>query len=64
MLPTALNGALGFAEYCRQKPRGLYEALAFTVVMLNRDGTRIAEKVSFVRRPELFTKFGFPERIE
>lgn len=63
MLPTALNGALGFAEYCRQKPHGPYEALAFTVVTLDRDGTRITEKVSFVR-PELFARFGFPERIE
>ncbi len=63
MLPTGLNGTLGFAEYCRQKPHGLNEALAFTVVRFNRDGTHIAEKVSFVR-PDLFTRIGFPERIE
>lgn len=63
ILPTALNGELGFAEYYRKTPDGPYRALAFTLVTLNRDGTRIAEKVSFVR-PELFAMLGFPQSIE
>lgn len=63
MVPTALNGELGFAEYLREKPDGPYKALAFTVATLTRDGTRIAEKVSFVR-PELFAPLGFPQSIE
>jgi RNA polymerase sigma-70 factor (ECF subfamily) len=62
MLPTSLNGELGFAEYCREGRGGPYKALAFTIVTLTRDGARIAEKVSFVR-PELFAKFGFPQSI-
>jgi len=63
ILPTSLNGELGFAEYLREEPDGPYRALAFTVATLNRDGTRITEKVSFVR-PDLFIALGFPQSIE
>jgi RNA polymerase sigma-70 factor (ECF subfamily) len=63
MLPTSMNGDLGFAEYRRDMPNGPYNALALTVVTLDPVGTRIAEKVSFVR-PDLFTGMGFPEVLE
>ncbi len=63
ILPAAMNGDLGFAEYCRETPDGPYRALAFTLVTLNQGGTQIAEKVSFVRS-ELFAPLGFPQTIE
>jgi RNA polymerase sigma-70 factor (ECF subfamily) len=63
MLPASLNGELGFAEYCRDTPNGPYNALAFTVVTLDPVGTRIAEKVSFVRG-DLFARMGFPTVLE
>jgi RNA polymerase sigma-70 factor (ECF subfamily) len=63
ILPAALNGELGFAEYCRDAPNGPYRALALTVTTLNPAGTHIAEKVSFVR-PDLFASMGFPEVLE
>ena len=63
ILPAWLNGDLGFAEYCRETREGPYKALAFTLVTLNQDGTRIAEKVSFVR-PDLLAKWGFPQNVE
>lgn len=63
ILPTALNGELGFAEYLREEPDGPYKALAFTIATLTRDGTHITEKVSFVR-PDLFIALGFPQNIE
>jgi RNA polymerase sigma-70 factor (ECF subfamily) len=63
ILPAALNGELGFAEYCRDAPSGPYRALALTVATLNPAGTRIAGKVSFAR-PDLFTSMGFPEELE
>ncbi|MGQ0549175.1 MAG: RNA polymerase subunit sigma-70 [Armatimonadota bacterium] len=62
ILPTSLNGDLGFAEYLREGRDGPYKALAFTLVTLTRDGTSIAEKVSFVS-PNLFAKFGFPQSV-
>jgi RNA polymerase sigma-70 factor (ECF subfamily) len=62
ILPAALNGELGFAEYCRDAPSGPYRALALTVATLNPAGTHIAEKVSFVR-PDLFASMEFPEVI-
>lgn len=63
ILPTALNGELAFAEYCRERPDGPYTPLAFTVVTLNADGTRISEKVSFVQ-PDLLVRSGFPPSLE
>lgn len=50
---------LGFAEYCRDSPNGPYKALALTVITLDPSGTRIAEKVSFVRDDRV-TAMGFP----
>ncbi|HEX6315745.1 MAG TPA: RNA polymerase subunit sigma-70, partial [Gemmatimonadaceae bacterium] len=46
--PTALNGELAFAEYCRYERNGPYKAVALTVVSLDRVGTHISEKLSFV----------------
>jgi RNA polymerase sigma-70 factor, ECF subfamily len=63
ILPTGLNGELGFAEYARERPDRPYTALAFTVVTLNADGTRVAEKVSFVQ-PDLLVRSGFPPTLE
>lgn len=63
VLPTALNGGLAFAEYCREQAGGPYQALALTVATLDASGTRIAEKMSFVS-PELFLKLGFPSTLE
>jgi RNA polymerase sigma-70 factor (ECF subfamily) len=63
ILPTALNGELAFAEYCRERPDGPYTPLAFTVVTLNAEGTRVAEKVSFVQ-PDLLVRSGFPPSLE
>lgn len=63
MVPTALNGELAFAEYCREQPSGPYQALAFTLVTLSPDGSSIVEKVSFVQ-PELFARLGFPQQVE
>jgi RNA polymerase sigma-70 factor (ECF subfamily) len=60
ILPTSLNGELGFAEYCRSERLAPYRALALTVVSLDDAGTRIANKVSFVRG-DLMTAMGFPE---
>lgn len=60
IIPVALNGEQGFAEYCRLEPLGPYQALALTVVELDRDGTHMTEKVSFVR-PDLFGSLGLPE---
>jgi RNA polymerase sigma-70 factor (ECF subfamily) len=60
MLPTSLNGELGFAEYCRDARHGPYRALALTVVTLDPGGSHIAEKVSFVRA-DLMTRMGFPQ---
>jgi RNA polymerase sigma-70 factor (ECF subfamily) len=59
MVPTALNGELGFAEYCRDQSDGVYRPLALTLVVPDASGTLIAEKVSFVS-PELFPVLGFP----
>jgi RNA polymerase sigma-70 factor (ECF subfamily) len=59
ILPTSLNGELGFAEYCREEPTGTFNALALTVVSLDSGGTHITDKVSFVRS-DLFTGMGFP----
>lgn len=63
VLPLSLNGEQGFAEYCRGEPRGPYQALALTVVELDCDGTRMTEKVSFVR-PDLFGALGLPEVLK
>jgi RNA polymerase sigma-70 factor, ECF subfamily len=63
ILPTALNGELAFAEYARERPDRPYTPLAFTVVTLNADGTRVAEKVSFVQ-PDLLVRSGFPPTLE
>jgi hypothetical protein len=63
ILPTALNGELAFAEYSREGPGHPYTPLAFTVVTLNPDGTRVAAKVSFVQ-PELLVRSGFPATLE
>jgi RNA polymerase sigma-70 factor, ECF subfamily len=62
VLPAALNGQLGFAEYIQEDPGGSYRALAFTLVTLDSSGTRIAQKVSFVR-PDLFGRLGFPPSL-
>jgi RNA polymerase sigma-70 factor (ECF subfamily) len=63
ILPTALNGELAFAEYAREEPDRPYTPLAFTIVILNADGTRVAEKVSFVQ-PDLLVRMGFPPTLE
>jgi RNA polymerase sigma-70 factor (ECF subfamily) len=63
ILPTALNGELAFAEYGRERPDQPYRPLAFTVVILNADGTRVSEKVSFVQ-PDLLVRSGFPPSLE
>jgi len=63
ILPTALNGQLAFAEYCRERPDRPYTPLAFTVVTLSTDGTRVAEKVSFVQ-PDLLVRAGFPPVLD
>lgn len=63
IIPVALNGEQGFAEYCRSEPRGPYQALALTVAELDRDGTHMTEKVSFVR-PDLFASLGLPEVLK
>ncbi|HEV8581809.1 MAG TPA: RNA polymerase subunit sigma-70 [Thermoanaerobaculia bacterium] len=63
VLPTALNGELAFAEYCREQAGGPYQALALTVATLDASGTSIVEKVSFVS-PELFSKLGFPRILQ
>lgn len=63
ILPTALNGELAFAEYCRERAGGPYRALALTVATLDATGEHIAEKVSFVS-PELVVKLGFPETLD
>jgi RNA polymerase sigma-70 factor (ECF subfamily) len=62
ILPTALNGELAFAEYSRERPDRPYTPLAFTIVTLNPDGTRVAEKVSFVQ-PDLLVRSGFPPSL-
>ena len=59
VLPTVLNGQLGFAEYGRSELSGAYEPVALTLVALDPAGTHIAEKVSFVQS-ELFAMMGFP----
>jgi hypothetical protein len=58
-----MNRQLAFAEYLREEPGGAFKALAVTLVALNRDGTRIAEKVSFVQ-PTLFALWGLPTSLE
>ncbi|MGE5716166.1 MAG: RNA polymerase subunit sigma-70 [Acidobacteriota bacterium] len=63
ILPTALNGELAFAEYCRALPRGPFKALALTVAMLDSSGACIVEKVSFVNA-ELLVRLGFPPALE
>lgn len=62
IIPTSLNGALAFAEYCREAPRGPYRALALTVATLDRSGTAIASKVSFVRS-DLFPAMGLAGEV-
>ena len=63
VLPTAMNGELAFAEYCREAPGRPYRALALTVATLDSFGTHIAEKVSFVSS-ELLVRLGFPGELE
>jgi RNA polymerase sigma-70 factor (ECF subfamily) len=63
ILPTALNGELAFAEYARDRPDRPYTPLAFTIVILSADGTRVSEKVSFVQ-PDLLVRAGFPPTLE
>jgi RNA polymerase sigma-70 factor (ECF subfamily) len=63
IIPVALNGEQGFAEYCRLEPGGPYQALALTVVEFDRDGTHMTEKVSFVW-PDLFGSLGLPEVLK
>jgi RNA polymerase sigma-70 factor (ECF subfamily) len=62
ILPIALNGALGFAEYCREARDVPYKALALTVATLDRSGDFIVDKVSFVT-PDLFEPFGLPPMV-
>lgn len=62
IIPVSLNGDLAFAEYCRSRSDGPYEALALTVTSLTFDGSRIAEKVSFLRT-DLFTRLGLPSSL-
>jgi RNA polymerase sigma-70 factor (ECF subfamily) len=62
ILPTALNGELAFAEYARERPDGPYAPVAFTIVILNGDRTRVAQKVSFVQ-PDLVVRMGFPPTL-
>jgi RNA polymerase sigma-70 factor (ECF subfamily) len=63
ILPTSLNGQLGFAEYSREGGLGPYHPLALTVVTLDPTGTRISAKVSFVRG-DLFSPMGFPAILD
>ncbi|MGE0352599.1 MAG: RNA polymerase subunit sigma-70 [Gemmatimonadales bacterium] len=63
MVPTALNGGLAFAEYCRQQAEGPYHALALTVVTPDPSGTEIVEKISFVSA-DLLTRLGYPSVLE
>ena len=63
MVPTAMNGELAFAEYCREQPDGPYRALALTVAVLDLSGTHIAEKVSFVSA-DLVVRLGFPRTLD
>lgn len=63
VLHIPMNADLGFAEYCREERAGPYKALAFTLATVNRDATRMIEKVSFVN-PDLFSKFGLPLTLE
>jgi RNA polymerase sigma-70 factor, ECF subfamily len=63
ILPTALNGDLAFAEYCRERPGEPYRALALTVAILDANGSAMVEKVSFVDTG-LMVRMGFPEALE
>ncbi len=63
VIPASLGGDLVFAEYSRRAAGGPYQPLALTVALLTPDGTRIAEKVSFVRG-DLLPRLGFPAVLE
>jgi hypothetical protein len=58
-----LNGELAFAEYCRDRPDGPFQALAFTIARFDPTGTAIAEKVSFVDA-DLLVRAGFPRALD
>lgn len=63
IVPTPLNGDLGFAEYCRYERKGPYKALALTIATLDPSGAHISDKVSFVRA-DLFIALGLPPAID
>ena len=62
ILTAPLNGELGFVEYCRETHDQPFQALALTIALLDRTGTYITEKVSFVSA-DLVAAMGFPRTL-
>jgi RNA polymerase sigma-70 factor, ECF subfamily len=63
VVPAALNGQPGAISYLRQRPDGPYQAVCFTLLGLNREGTRVSELTTF-GSTDLLARWGYPLSIE
>jgi RNA polymerase sigma-70 factor (ECF subfamily) len=62
VVPAALNGQPGAISYLRERPDGPFKAVCFTLLGLNREGTRVSELTTFVST-DLLARWGYPLSI-